>query len=316
MNIKYSVIIVVAALMVLATGCADDELKPILTFDQLGKGAYARLISESPRELDLANLGSAQYIYDIDFVDLEGGSLVSQYNIDVQFLDNNPDNGDDSAGPLTLKSFSSSEFSPSTRGNLGLSGVTITLNELLSLFGLNADNLIANDRFRILGSVTLQDGSTYSASNSSAAVNGDAFQGHFRFDLTATCPLSDNLYVGDYTLSYDDVAGAWDESIVPGTVTLRTVSGSTTKRQFDAKFLALFGDFDVSPVIEFLCDQVIFNTVDSGVGCAGTSIILEQAEGNPVDINDPNAVLILNYVENTTGCENGTPTRIMRLTKN
>lgn len=316
MNNKYSIVSILAGFLLVMSGCADDELEPVLTFDNVIKGAYVRLLNESPRELDLANLGSAQYVYDVDFVDLENGALVSQYAIEVQFIDNNPSNGDDSQGRQLLRTISSSEFSNSSKGFLGVTGITITLNELLTLFNLSADNLIANDRFRIWGTVTLQDGSSYGWSNSSAAVNGDAFQGHFRFDLTATCPLDDSQYVGDYTLSYVDVVGAWDESIVPGTVTLRTVSGSTTKRQFDATFLDIFGGFAISPVIEFLCDQVIFNTLDSGVGCQGTTIILEQAAGNAVDISDGNAVLTLNYVENTTGCEAGTPTRIMTLTKN
>ena len=155
-------------------------MAPIFTFEDSGKGAYVKLLSESPRELDLANLGSASYTYDVEFVDFDNGNLVNQYDLTVEFLDNNPDNGDDSAGPLDFKSFSSGEFTTTAAGFKGFS-TTITLNELLTLFNISADKLIANDRFRVRGTITLNDGRQFAFANSSAAVNGDAFQGHFPF---------------------------------------------------------------------------------------------------------------------------------------
>ena len=137
-----------------------------------------------------------------------------------------------------------------------------------------------------------------------------------RFDLTATCPLTDNLFVGDYTLSYDEVTGAWDESIVPGTVTLTTVSGSTTKRQFDAVIFDNFGGFDITVQMEFLCDKVAYLETNTGVGCGG-DILLKPGPNQDADINNDSEI-ILHYVEDTDagGCGQGKPVRIMRLTKN
>ena len=181
--------------------CADENKQPIITFDQAAKGAYVRLISETPRELDLANLASAQYSMTIEFVDLEQGTLVSQYDVNATFIDNNPGNGNNSAGPTLVKSFSSGEFGSSDRGFKGLD-VTITLSELGAALGVPIDLIQANDQFRIEGSITLTDGQVFTFANSSAAVNGSAFQGHFAFTLKATCPLNSTVFTGAYTMNY------------------------------------------------------------------------------------------------------------------
>lgn len=307
--------IICAAVGVLLFSCADDSLSPIITFDKAGKGAYVKLISETPRELDLMNLGAASYSYDVEFVDIEQGNLVSQYDLKVSFVDNNPVNGDKTSGPTDLRNISSGEFTTTERGFKGAS-ISISLSELLSLFGLTADDLLANDQFRFQGFVILTDGQVFGASNSSAAVNGSAFQGHFNYTLKATCPLRDDQFVGDYTLTYQEVSGAWDESIVPGTVTLTTVAGSSTQRQFDCVYLQLFGGFATTVVIDFVCTEVIMVTTDPGVGCGSPGIILKQGDANPIDINDADADIVLHYIEDTGACGAGTPPRIMTLTKN
>ena len=82
-----------AFVLLMISSCADDSLSPIITFDKAIKGAYVRLLSESDRLLDLANLSTASYTYTVEFVDEAQGSLVSEYEISATFIDNNPDNG-------------------------------------------------------------------------------------------------------------------------------------------------------------------------------------------------------------------------------
>jgi hypothetical protein len=170
--------------------CADDSLSPIITFDKAGKGAYVRLLQETARDLNLFDLAGSNYNYSVEFVDLEQGNLVSEYKLDLIFQDNNPDNGDNSSGPSTFRSWSASEFGTTERGFKGVDNITITANDLLSAVGISADALQAGDQFIVKGFLILSDGSVFGKDNSSAAVNGSAFQGHFDFTLNATCPTN------------------------------------------------------------------------------------------------------------------------------
>lgn len=304
-----------AMVLLMLSSCADDALAPIITFDKAIKGSYVRLISESARLLDLANLSTASYTYTVEFVDEQQGNLVNEYELSARFIDNSPDNGDNSAGPVVFRSYGQSDLSDNARGYRQLDDISVTLAELASTLGVDTDKLLANDQFRVDGRILTSDGKEFSFDNSSAAINGSAFQGHFRITLKVTCPLDDNLFVGTYALTYDKVDGGWDESLVEGDVTVKTVAGSTTKRQFDAVFLGIFGGFDMTGIqYDFVCDQVVMEDFDTGVSCGSPGIVFIAGEGSPVDISDPSAVIVLNYVEDTGACGAGTPERIMRLT--
>jgi len=289
------IICLVGVMMTLVTSCADEEKQPIITFDQATKGAYVRLLNDTPRLLDLANLSTAQYSYDIEFVDIEQGNLVSVYEVFVSFVDNNIDNGDSSQGNELLRSISASEFGTSDRG-FKSTAQTVTLSELLSLFGLAAEDIKANDQFVFDGKIILQDGASYGAENSSAAVNGSAFAGHFDYTLKATCVLPDNLFVGDYIMTYED-QGNLAFGLAPlgddgKTVTL-SVTGPTT-RSFDFVYLEAggFGQPATGFDMEWICDQVIAAVPDAGLGCGGTITFGNSATVFPADITDDSVIII------------------------
>lgn len=320
-----NILIILGVVGMLLTSCKDEALAPIITFDQAGKGAYVKLLSETPRELDLANLSTAAYSYSAEFVDIDQGNLVADYTINATFVDNSPSNGDNSGGPIAVKTVSSSSFTSSDRGFKAVD-VSITLAELLSTFGLQADDLKANDQFRMTGAITLTDGQVFTAANSSAAVNGSAFGGHFNYTLTATCPLPDNIFVGNYTLNYVDAAFPFGAPTFGGggdgrTVTLRTVPGSTTQRAFSYTYLEAggFGNGDVDFRMAFICDAVEGSgTADAGLNCGGDGISLSPGTVNlPVDITD-DAVIDIQFTEfgpSDGGCGVAPIQQIIQLTK-
>ena len=222
-----------------------------------------------------------------------------------------------SAGPLVIKSFTPTDFTSSDRGYTDMKDISLTLAELSAALGVNTDDLLANDQFRIDGRVITSDGKEFTFDNSSAAINGSAFQGHFRFTLKVTCPLTDDLFTGSYKLSYDELGGDWAESLVEGDVTLRTVAGSTTKREFDATYLAGLGGFDAPGIqMDFVCTEVVMLDYDPGLSCGTPAIFLFADAAQPVDISDPNADIVLWYTEDTGACAAGTPLQKMRLTRN
>lgn len=221
MNKKIFSTLAAAGLVLFATSCADPDLGPIVTFDTAGKGAYVRLVEDNGNQLvNLLDLSTSNYIYTAEFVDLEQGDLVSEYRLDVTYDDRNPDNGDNTTGKVQLRTFSASEFIESARGFKGVNDVSITPDDLFRATGIDPATVLAGDRFVVDGTLTLQDGSTFTYDNSAAAVNGSAFAGHFRFTLAAGCPSSlEGTY--DYTGEF------WCGGSGSGTVTIEALGGGS-----------------------------------------------------------------------------------------
>ncbi len=320
MNKKIFIFSFLAGLL-LFSSCKDEDLNPIVTFDILGKGAYVRLVSETAREFDLQNLNGAQYEYTVEFVDLEKGALVQTYEINVTYVDNNPDNGDKSGGPSLLRSISSSEFTTNEKGFKQVT-VTITLAELATLFGTAPEDIKANDQFIFDGVLTLNDGSKFSFDNSTAAVRGSAFQSHFRFTIKATCPLNDDQFTGTYLVTYEvEPSGAFGPAFgaEPGTVEVTTVSGSSTKRAFELVYLKDLGigNGPSTITVDFVCDFVVLaGDVDGQLSCGGDAITIGPGDPVPVDLNDDSS-FVVNMVEfkNDGGCGVPTAPFALRLTK-
>ncbi len=288
MNKKLPIVSFFAALMLLTVSCADEDLKPILTFDQVGKGAYVRLLELISGEYDLNNFDNSSYEYTIEFVDLEQGNLVSQYNLMVSFDDKDGTLSD----PVQYRTWSSGDFTDNANGFKGLANIQIPIKDVASLFGLGLADLAAGDQFHFDGSVTTTDGRTFGFENSTAAVNGSAFAGHFDFTVKATCPLPDTDWVGDYQISYDNGVPADGFGPIfgaePPVVTLTTVSGSTTRRQFGWSYLPDSYNFDGQVGdMDFVCVEIVLSTMDTGVGCGGGNILIGQDGPSPVaDLSD------------------------------
>ncbi len=215
---KFKFLIIIAAISLLWVGCADEDLKPIITFDDAGKGAYPALVESTGGDIKSDDLGGSVFSYTIEFIDLEGGDLVAEYKTEVSFTDFDESDGNSSAGPVALQSFSSGEFSAQTSGNKGLS-VTVTGAELASALGLTADDLKGGGQFDVAGTVTTVDGAVFRSTNSSAAVNGSAFRGFFDYTLFIVCPSD---LAGTYTYA---TQGSSTDPCCPGTV---TVDGEVT----------------------------------------------------------------------------------------
>ncbi len=190
------------AIVLFLVSCADESLGPVATFDTSGKGAYVRLVSENERFVNLFDVAGANYVYSVELVDLEKGALISEYRLDLTFDDNDPSNGNKSSGPNTFRTFSTSEFEDLPSGFKGISNISIKATDMLSTLGLVEADVSAGDVFIVDGFLTLDDGRVFGAANSTAAVNGAAFQGHFSFRLTAGCPSSLD---GSYTAETTDI---------------------------------------------------------------------------------------------------------------
>ncbi|MDX1477972.1 MAG: hypothetical protein R3301_09730 [Saprospiraceae bacterium] len=298
--------IIFAAGLLILTACKDDALSPIITFDKAGKGAYVRLLTLISGEYDLSNFSASAFEYEVEFVDEQQGSLVSSYDIYVSFDDNSPGNGDNSKAETLFASFGQGDFGSSSRGYKSMS-VSLPLSEAASKLGLAQADLTAGDFFRYRTELVLNDGRVFTRANSTAAVNGSAFQGFFNFNAKCTCPLPDDRFTGSYKIEYvTHEAGPFGAIMgaTPPTVTLRTVSGSTTLREFDWVYLPDTYYFDGQTWrFDFVCDEIQLSTMDTGVGCGGGSITIVQDGPIPVDITDDSSFewAVIEYA-NDGGC--------------
>jgi len=206
------------AVLILITACKDDSLSPIATFDKAEKGAYPALIEDSDREINLDDVSNSSYVYTIEFIDLEKGNLVSEYSLQVSYVDANKEDGDASTGPVEFQSWPASSFETNGNGNKELSNVSINASDVLAAVGLS--EIGPGDVFKFAGRVTTTTGQSFTASNSSAAVNGAAFRGHFNFSLTAICPsdIGGTYAVTSTGQSTDSCCP--DETTVTTTITL------------------------------------------------------------------------------------------------
>lgn len=295
------------ALILLVHSCADEELKPIITFDDAGKGAYVRLVSlNQDLVIDPTQVGSSGIDMDVDFVDPQGGATITDYNIYITFQDLTPENGDNSKAETQIRAYGPSDFGTSELGNVGLS-VNIPATEMLSTLGLTESDINATDRFRVRSEVIDQDGRVFSAANSTPPIANfdDAFGGAFSYNLNVACPVADDFLAGTYTVEYvtDPNPGGFGPTISNGSTVTLVPNGSTV-RTFDVTYLPGIGGFAQTFSIDLLCEITRFRPHDTGLGCGGGSITLEPGEADgTMDLTDDSEITVtfINQVQDG-GC--------------
>jgi hypothetical protein len=230
---KFKILSLVGGFLLVLSGCKDENLAPILTFEQTEQGGFPRLIEETNKLINLFNISGSNYTYTVEFVDLEQGDLVTEYRLEMTYVDANPDNGDASVGPIVYATYGPSDFTENADGFQSIT-VSIPATAAISAANTTADALKAGDAFQFRGFVTLADGNVYGAANSSSSVRGAAFRGHFNFTLPAACP-SDLGGSYEYT-STDYWCGGPQTS---GSVSIQALGGG--KYQFNDWSFGTYG---------------------------------------------------------------------------
>ncbi|MFT6827036.1 MAG: hypothetical protein ACJAZV_000316 [Roseivirga sp.] len=184
---KFNRLSIIVLTVLLAFGCADEDLKPILTFEDAGKGAYIRRLSESAKLVNVLNestINASSYTYSVEFVDLQKGKLVAEYRLDLIYRPVNGANVTVSG----FRSYGQSDFTDSEKGFRSMSNISITAPQILQALNRSPGDLVPGDQFTFKGYLTLEDGSVFGFDNSSSAVRGSAFIALFDFTLPAACP--------------------------------------------------------------------------------------------------------------------------------
>lgn len=214
------IILSLIAILFLGVACEDEDKLPIVVLDTVEKGAYPRLIDQTDKLLNLFNVGGSTYTYNIEFVDIEGGTLVDRYVVDVTFDDNSPENGDNTVTQLDYIVLTRDQFTPNDNGYQQAPTISVNGSELLQNLGLTEDQVTAGDDFDFVGRIELSDGRTFSQANSSATIVGPSFRGHFNYTMPAACPSD---LTGTYAVSTSNIwCGGSD---VNGDVTIQALGG-------------------------------------------------------------------------------------------
>jgi hypothetical protein len=231
---KIKITLLLLGFVLVLSSCKDENLAPVLTFEQTQQGGFPRLLNETGGKLiNLFDIGGSSYGYTVEFVDLEQGALVTEYRLEMIYNDVNPDNGSSSAGPIVFASYSQGDFTTNAEGYKEIT-VSIPASAAIAAANTTADALKAGDNFQFKGYVTLSDGNVYGSSNSSASVRGSAFRGHFDFTMPAACP-SDLAGSYEYT-STDYWCGGPETS---GSVSIQALGGG--KYQFNDWSFGTYG---------------------------------------------------------------------------
>ena len=212
-NIKGYLLIVMAAFLVFS--CADPNKTPIVTFDSAGKGAYPRLTDSEGEQLvnilSQADFDASSFTWSLRFIDVNQGADVTDYVVNVTYK-----GAGGTQGPVELKKFSASDFSADETGYMAINNVNVTGPELAGAFGLGLADMTAGDEFEVTGVMVMANGNQHTGANSSATVQGSAFQGFFDFNMAVGCP-SDLAQTVSY--STDLTPGGWAGDATNTTVT-------------------------------------------------------------------------------------------------
>lgn len=167
------------------TACEEKE-RAFPEYDNLEHGAFARLLSKDGNFF-LTDVANSAINISVEFYDDNDGKNVASYSWVVQYIDK-ANGGTGSAGPVNVLTIDAAQFSTNPDTGLPFTSFSFTLQQALDALGLTTADVDGGSTFRFNGTVTLNDGRTFSASNTGSNVISSApFSGFFSFDADLLC---------------------------------------------------------------------------------------------------------------------------------
>ena len=292
---KFIKILFIPLILALVLSCGrDEDLGPIITIDNAEICAFPRLVNLITGEYDLANIGTSAYSHEVEFQSQNAGANVQSYEIFASF------NGGDE---VLFQSFGQGDFGTS---ELGLRNITVSFpfTEVAAALGIAANDVLAGDQFEFRSVLNLDDGRQFTgdASSTESTLLSSAFRGYFDWVVKATCPISDDVFSGEYMLTIDGPTGlGYGPGYSDQVVTIVPVPGSSTLRSFSTLVLEAIGGFGpYDTIFDIVCDQAVYQLMDTGsLGCGGGGIQFGPARDasgavitEPLDLNDDSQIVL------------------------
>gem|GEM_PF-2104585 len=279
----------VIALIVI--GCTPERFTISEEFqEQTTLGAFPKLVDVETDFFDFSDPENAAYAHSVDFIDGAEGRDVSEYRI---YLSYEPLGQPDTVQEL-FRTVTSREFiTRSETGQLGFD-LVIPFSEVADFLGLDAlSDFTVEDKFNFRTEIVKFDNRVFSSLNSTPAIT-NAFEGLWNFEVSPSCPVGEDMFVGEYQVTYGytysrpDIFG--DELRAFGLNIDRAVFLSPTddplRRRFNyGPYITSYSFFTNDVFLNFACENLTQSPVSVGAGCGDGSIGAIQ---NGVATYDPN----------------------------
>ena len=207
-------------------GCSNEDKVIDQVFDQTTSGVTLKTVKQDSPNFNFLNKASAWETT----VELRGISEINKVK-EVKLFVNHTTNKVTSKEVL-LKTFPISAFVKAPPYDFPNAKLSATFGETLTSLSLTDGKYTANDKFQMRLEVILEDGRTYSNTNSSGTITGGSFfSSPYIYSVQFSCPLNDaSLFNGNYKVTVD----AWSDYAIGAVV---PVVYSVTNGQYKFRIL-------------------------------------------------------------------------------
>lgn len=240
-------------ILILSCGSDDKAIEAVLIED-IERGAVLRTLEIRNSDFNINDLNSEFNIL-IEEQDIEDGNLLESVDVQISFVDNSPDNGQESIAPFIIQELLPSDFTSGANG-LPIITLTYTFQELLTASSLLIDDIRCKDQFRLDLSLNLIDGRTFNTQNSAGTVvnNSGFFSSPFTYLINIVEPIDSSSFLGFYQL--DTIQES--ENGIPFGISSGLVELSQGHSHNVRVFRHIVNDFEsVDIEITIACDIVI-----------------------------------------------------------
>lgn len=172
--------------IILAFTACEEKERAFPEYDDLEHGAYARVLSKEGNFF-LTDVDNSTISIEVEFYDENDGKDVSSYSWVVEYIDK-ANGGAGSVAPVNILSIDASAFGTNSDTGLPSTSFSFSLPDVLSTLGLTTADVDGGSTFRFNATLTLNDGRTFTASNTGSNVISSApFSGLFSFDADLLC---------------------------------------------------------------------------------------------------------------------------------
>ncbi|MEP0263465.1 hypothetical protein [Dokdonia sp.] len=252
--------------------CNDDEKAVDIVFEQAQVGAILRTQSVENLTFDTSAL-QRSIQFTLEYQDGQETSLFSDVEVFISFVDNTPENGDDSRSAQNFRVLTDQDFTEGING-LPITDVTVTTQELLDAFGFSTSQVTCTDRFIIDLQLNLTDNRSFTHANSIGPIISfaGALSSPFTYDIYVVDGIDDESFTGNY--SYTSIEDGFGGPTIITPAILEISTSRPNARSFEIfrdQQQTVTGGVLVRSEVEFTiaCDQIILTRyVRSSIVCS------------------------------------------------
>lgn len=290
--------------------CTDDPNTIETVTNETERGAILRTQELINGEFEINDLESLFHVV-LEEQDILEGELLEEVGVTLSFIDNSPENGNQSVLASHFESLSSSDFRIGDN-NLPVIDLIYSFQNLLDAVSLNQSEVRCKDQFRLDLDLILKDGRVFNTSNSGSAIVNDSgfFLSPFSYSINIVEPISSDTYLGEYFMEQIEIGSKGPTFIVENSLVELSQGHSNNVRviNFINEFVGIV-ELDVSIVCDVAVARRYQKTVLLGCSPPDPSNVILLGPDNPPGLasSEDDSVFELYILEGfegfNTGCD-------------